>query len=74
MTGDACVEKVMRALQAIAGVDTVTVSLSAGVATVLYDEHVTSPEEFKSAVERAGYGGAVTMPLTFIDAGQGSQD
>jgi copper chaperone CopZ len=43
-------------LKAIAGVDAVSVSLSAGEATVQYDEKLTSPEKLKTAVKGAGYG------------------
>ena len=44
------------ALKAVAGVDDVSVSLSAGEATVQYDEKQTSPDQLKSAVKGAGFG------------------
>ena len=47
---------VSRVLQAIVGVCDVKVSLSAGEATVQYDERLTSPDQLKSAVKHAGYG------------------
>ena len=56
MTCGGCTSSVMRALKAIPGVDGVQVSLSAGEATVRYNEQLTSPDRLKSAVEDAGYG------------------
>ena len=56
MTCGGCTSKVTDALKAIAGVGKAEVSLSAGEATVQYDERLTSPEKLKSAVKGAGYG------------------
>ena len=56
MTCGGCINNVTHALQAIDGVDDVKVSLSAGEATVQYDERRTSPDQLKSAVKSAGYG------------------
>ncbi len=56
MTCGGCTSNVTQALQAIAGVGDVKVSLSAGEATVQYDERLTSPDQLKSAVKGAGYG------------------
>ena len=56
MTCDGCTSKVAHALNAIAGVHEVVVSLSDGEAAVRYDEHLTAPDKLKSAVEGAGYG------------------
>ena len=56
MTCGGCTSNVSHALQAIEGVDDVSVSLAAGEATVQYDERLTSPEQLKSAVKDAGYG------------------
>ena len=56
MTCGGCTSKVTNALKAIAGVGNADVSLSAGEATVQYDERLTSPEQLKSAVKGAGYG------------------
>ena len=56
MTCGGCTSNVTDALQAIEGVDDVKVSLAAGVATVQYDERLTSPDQLKSAVKGAGYG------------------
>ena len=56
MTCGGCTSNVTRALKAITGVGDVKVSLSAGEATVQYDERLTSPDQLKSAVKGAGYG------------------
>lgn len=56
MTCGGCTSKVTHALEAISGVGDVKVSLSAGEATVQYDERLTSPNQLKSAVKGAGYG------------------
>ena len=56
MTCGSCTGSVTHALKAIAGVGDVKVSLSAGEATVQYDERLTSPEQLKSAVKGAGFG------------------
>ena len=56
MTCGGCVNSLTRALQTVAGVGEVTVLLASGETTVQYDEHVTSPEQIKLAVEDAGYG------------------
>lgn len=61
MTCGGCAGSVSRALKAVAGVREVDVSVSAGEATVHFDEHQTSREELQSAVIGAGYGvGAAT--------------
>jgi len=56
MTCDGCTSKVAHALNAIAGVHEVVVSLPDNQAAVRYDEHLTTPEKLKSAVKGAGYG------------------
>jgi copper chaperone len=56
MTCGGCTTNVQHALQAVYGVGDVKVSLSAGEATVHYDERLTSPDRLKSAVKGAGYG------------------
>jgi copper chaperone CopZ len=56
MTCGGCTSNVTHALKAITGVGDVKVSLSAGEATVQYDERLTSPDRLKSAVKGAGYG------------------
>jgi len=56
MTCGGCTSTVTHALQAVTGVGDVNVSLSAGEASVQYDERLTSPEQLKSAVKDAGYG------------------
>lgn len=56
MTCDGCTKSVAHALKALTGVQDVVVSLSAGEAAVRYDEHLTAPDQLKSAVKGAGYG------------------
>jgi copper chaperone CopZ len=60
MTCGGCINMVTHALKAITGVEDVAVSLSAGEATVQYDERQTSPDQLQSAVKDAGYGADVT--------------
>ena len=60
MTCGGCISNVTQALKAIDGVGDVKVSLSAGEATVQYNERLTSPDKLKSAVKDAGYGVDVT--------------
>ena len=60
MTCGGCTNNVTHALKAIAGVDDVKVSLSAGEATVQYDERLTSLDQLKSAVKSAGYSVDIT--------------
>lgn len=55
MTCGGCTNNVTLALKAVPGVGAVNVSLSAGEATVQYDERQTSPDQLKSAVKGAGY-------------------
>jgi len=62
MTCGGCTSNVTHALKGITGVGDVKVSLSAGEATVQYDERLTSPDQLKSAVEGAGYGVDATNP------------
>ena len=56
MTCGGCSNNVTRALKALPGVGDVNVSLTAGEATVQYDERKTSPDQLKAAVKGAGYG------------------
>jgi len=56
MTCGGCISNVTHALKAIDGVGDVKVSLSAGEATVQYNERLTSPDKLKLAVKGAGYG------------------
>lgn len=60
MTCGSCISKVTNALKMVSGVSDVDVSLSAGEATVQYDERLTSPDQLKAAVKGAGYGVDVT--------------
>ncbi len=56
MTCGGCASTVTKALKSVAGVSDVKVSVSAGKATVLYDEKVTSPDKLSAAVTGTGYG------------------
>ncbi|MEO8188368.1 MAG: heavy-metal-associated domain-containing protein [Burkholderiaceae bacterium] len=69
MTCGGCISNVTQALKAIDGVGDVKVSLSAGEATVEYDERLTSSDQLKSAVKGAGYG----VDLTNAERGQKSK-
>ena len=60
MTCGGCTSNVTHALKAIHGVGDGKVSLSAGEASVHFDERLTSPEQLKTAVKGAGYGVGVT--------------
>lgn len=55
MTCGGCTSSVSNSLKAVSGVSNVQVSLSAGEATVRYDEQLTSPDQLKTAVTSAGY-------------------
>ncbi len=67
MTCGGCADKVTRALQAINGVKEVNVSVLEGKATVQFDEHLTSPDQLKTAVQHAGYGVASTAAAAKSD-------
>jgi copper chaperone CopZ len=56
MTCGGCTSNVTHALEAVAGVRNVEVSLAAAEATVQYDERLTSIDQLKSAIAGAGYG------------------
>lgn len=63
MTCGGCTSNVTHALEAVAGVKDVKVSLSTGEATVQYDEKLASLDQLKAAVQVAGYGtGASNSP------------
>ena len=62
MTCGNCVGEVTKALKAVNGASDVKVSLAAGEATVKFDERLTTVEQLKSAVQRAGYGVDGTEP------------
>ena len=55
MTCMGCVNSVQKVLTALAGVQTVQVSLETAQATVVYDPARAGPAQFKRAVEDAGY-------------------
>ena len=71
MTCGGCTSKVTHALKAISGVNDVNVSLTAGEASVQYDERLTSSEQLKSAVQRAGYTVNAAKPA-LVQEGKGS--
>lgn len=56
MSCGGCTGKVTDALKAVPGVGEVNVSLSAGEATVLFDEQLALSGQLKAAVKGAGYG------------------
>lgn len=56
MTCEVCVSNVTQALKKIMGVTNVSVSLKSGVATIEFDETLTTVDQLKSAVMDAGYG------------------
>ena len=62
MTCGGCTSKVTHELKAIPGVSDAKVSLTAGEASVQYDERLTSSEQLKSAVRGAGYGADGAKP------------
>jgi copper ion binding protein len=55
MTCDNCVRHVQQALQSIAGVSSVTVSLANQQATLEYDPATATVEAMAAAVSEAGY-------------------
>lgn len=57
-----CLSKVMRALQAVPGVNEVHVSLAADEATVQFDGQSTTPEQLISAVQHEGFGVRIANP------------
>ncbi|HXG45560.1 MAG TPA: heavy metal translocating P-type ATPase [Gemmatimonadales bacterium] len=59
MTCAACSARVQRALARAPGVESASVNLMTGAATVVYDPTVTSPHELQEAVERTGYGARI---------------
>jgi copper chaperone CopZ len=63
MTNWGCATVVADALKEMGGVRGVTMSITAGCATVNYDETMTSPEKLKLAVCGAGYNVEISEPL-----------
>ena len=55
MTCASCVRRVERSLQKVAGVQEAGVNLATERATVKYDSAVATPDDLRTAVERAGY-------------------
>ena len=58
MTCSGCVNSVKRVVQAVAGVDSVDVSLEKGEAVVRYDASTASPAQIARAIEAAGFDAA----------------
>ncbi|MET1085265.1 MAG: heavy metal-associated domain-containing protein [Burkholderiales bacterium] len=58
MTCGGCVNSVKRVVQAVAGVDSVDVSLEKGEAVVRYDASTASPAQIAQAIEAAGFDAA----------------
>lgn len=55
MTCQGCVQSVTRVLQALPGVQSVTVSLERHAADLRYDPQQVTPEAMRAAVEGAGF-------------------
>lgn len=55
MTCDGCVRSVTGVLQALSGVESVSVSLASGQAQVRYDAAQVTPVQLAQAVEDAGF-------------------
>lgn len=56
MNDQAGADAIARALEAVAGVSTVSVSLAGGRATVLFDEKTASRSRLDAALVQAGFG------------------
>lgn len=55
MTCNGCVASINRVISAIPGVNVVDISLDSGRVEIGYDESKASSEQFKQAIEAAGY-------------------
>lgn len=55
MTCQGCVKSVTRVLQALPGIESVDVSLERGEAVLRYDPAQSRIEDFRKAVEEAGF-------------------
>ena len=55
MTCQGCVRSVERKLSKVAGVQSASVNLDAGNATVEYDDSLATPQQLASAIEQIGY-------------------
>lgn len=55
MTCSGCVSSVQKALQAVAGVEAISVSLEDGLAVVAFDESACDAEAIIEAIEEAGF-------------------
>lgn len=61
MTCSGCTASVQKALQAQAGVLSISVSLEEGLATIGYDEAQVSEQQLLDAIEAAGFDAAVAL-------------
>lgn len=66
MDHEGCADTLNDILQAVAGVDTVCVSLARSDATVQFDENVASHERLLDAVQQAGFLGEMNLAQTGI--------
>jgi Cu+-exporting ATPase len=57
-----CAGQVTRALEQVAGVSEVHVSLATDEATVRFDGQLATPEQMISAVQHAGFGVRIAKP------------
>lgn len=55
MTCNGCVASINRVISAIPGVNVVDISLESGRVEIGYDESKATSEQFKQAIEAAGY-------------------
>jgi len=55
MSCQGCVKNVTGALQALPGVQSVSVSLEQAQASIIYDAGATTPADFRNAIEAAGF-------------------
>jgi copper chaperone len=55
MTCEGCVRGISKKLSGVSGVERARVDLTAGKATVVYDEARTDPDKLIAAVEQIGY-------------------
>ena len=64
MTCGGCTTKITRALKSMPGVGGVSVSLTTEIATIQYDDKLTSADQLKQAITAVGYGvGSSALPI-----------
>jgi Cu+-exporting ATPase len=69
MTCASCVRRVEKSLSKLAGVETAAVNLATEQATVRFNPAMVGRDEFRQAVERAGYGLRAEQPRAATEAG-----